>query len=240
MIVGITGSNGFIGRKLVSYLRQKGIEVAAGTRENADVTDKEKVDKFVKEVKIIVHLAAYQNVFDDSYNKFEAVTVLGSKNVLEAAKKYNKKVILFSSEVVFGNKSDFYTKSKKAQVRLAKKYKQVEIVYPPVVIDFKQKKKWWQLTYGGVMMMAGDRNKNINYIDMEDLCRFVYEKITSNTKTRLPIKTLTKTEFLKKMKKEIGGWQLPFRISKQGLKGLNLVLNHTKYGRLIESILENE
>jgi nucleoside-diphosphate-sugar epimerase len=238
--VAVTGSNGFIGKFLVKSLMDNGFEVLRGTHKNADVTNKKALEKFIKKSDTVVHLAAYQNVFDRSYDNFEKVNVEGTRNILELAKKYNKKVILFSSEVVFRNSTDFYTKSKKAQLKLAEKYKNVEIVYPPVVLNLKQKLPWWKLMPGGIMMAIGDGNKMINFIKISDLCRYIVKMLKATNKEPMPVQTMTKKEYLQKIRAMTGGFKMPFLIPIWIIKLLLVILRLTKYRILLESIIENE
>lgn len=117
----ITGGAGFIGSHIADYFIEKGDEVvvldnlSSGKKENlskktkliiGSVTDKEILEKAVKGVDCIFHLAAVVSV-PLSFQKPKLcmkVNVDGTKNVLEAALKNNvKKVIFSSSAAVYGN-----------------------------------------------------------------------------------------------------------------------------------------
>lgn len=238
--VAVTGSNGFIGKFLTKYLADFGFEVYRGTRQNADVTNVKKLERFIKNCDAVVHLAVYQNVFDNSYEKFEEINIKGTKNVLNLCKKYGLKVILFSSEVVFRKSNDFYTRSKKAQLEIAKKYKNVEIVYPPVVLDLNSRLNWWQLMPGGIMAAIGNGNKEINFIEVKDLCKYVKEILELKKVPSLPIKTKNKIEYIKYIHKFTGGLYIPFRIPITFIKIAERIFSGTKYKKLLESIIENE
>ena len=74
----------------------------------ADIKDKKKLSKIIKEYKIdaIIHLAAYLNVSEAEKNKKKYYTnnVIGTKNLIEACNKTNVKNIIFSSSCsVYGN-----------------------------------------------------------------------------------------------------------------------------------------
>jgi nucleoside-diphosphate-sugar epimerase len=237
--IAITGSKGYVGKFLIGALRSNGFEVIEGNKKNADVNDVIKLEKFVKNSDVVIHLAVYQNVFDKSYDNFEKVNVEGTKNLLERCKKYDKRVILFSSEVVFRKSNDFYTTSKKEQLALAKKYKNVEIVYPPVILDLKQKIPGWKLMPGGIMASIGDGNKKINFIEVGDLCGHVLELIKNN-KSKLPIKTMTRSEFSTYVHERMGGFKMPFRIPIGFIKLAYVFFGKIKYGILLESIIDNE
>lgn len=238
--VAVTGSSGSIGKVLVKVLNDNGFKVIQGNSKNVDVTKISDVKRFVEKCDVLIHLAVYQNVFDTNYDNFEKVNVHGTKNVLEVCKEFKKKVILFSSEVVFRNSSDLYTKSKKAQLEIAKKYSNVEIIYPPVVLDLKQKYPWWKLMPGGIMASIGDGNKVINYIDIDKLCVYVVNLLKSNNKTSLSVEKMSRKNFLIKINNIVGGFRMPFRIPIGVLKFLLIFLRKTKYRLLLESVIENE
>jgi len=235
--IAVTGSNGFIGKFLVKTLRDSGFMVIEGTRDNADVTNKRLLESFIKNSDAVVHLAVYQNVFEKSYIRFKKVNVEGSKNVLDLCKKHKKGLILFSSEVVFNKSDDFYTRSKKAQLETAKKYNNVEIVYPPVVLDLKRKLSWWQLMPGGVMATIGDGSKKITFIEVRDLCWHVVN-LLNGINNELPVKTMTKYQYLDRVHKISGGFKLPFRTPIWMIRILAKLFVKTKYSKLLESILD--
>ena len=74
----------------------------------ADIADKKKISKTIKENKIdaIIHLAAYLNVSEAEKNKkkYYMNNVIGTKNLIEACKNTNVKNIIFSSSCsIYGN-----------------------------------------------------------------------------------------------------------------------------------------
>ncbi len=115
----ITGMAGFVGYHLFRNLSEKGNEVigldnfdhpcgASVDCIKGDVTDSLLVNKLIKDVDEVYHLAAQINV-DRSYKQknltFE-VNVNGTKNVVEACKRYNKKMIFASTSEVYGTARD--------------------------------------------------------------------------------------------------------------------------------------
>lgn len=70
-----------------------------------DILDREIIDSLVKQVDIVVHLAAQVSV-DRSYIEPELtwdINVKGTQNILESAKWYDKRVIYASSSEVYGS-----------------------------------------------------------------------------------------------------------------------------------------
>ncbi|MDD3876063.1 MAG: NAD(P)-dependent oxidoreductase [Bacteroidales bacterium] len=97
--IAITGSSGFIGKHLLNHFKRLHYKIVEiDLTKGIDITKKEDLDK-IQHFDIIIHLAARSFVPDSFiypeaffYNNF-----LSTLNVLELARKYNAKVIFFSS-----------------------------------------------------------------------------------------------------------------------------------------------
>ncbi|MGN0973230.1 MAG: dTDP-4-dehydrorhamnose reductase [Bacilli bacterium] len=79
-----------------------------------DITDKEAVDKLITEVKpdVILHCAAWTavDIAEDMYDKVYDVNVVGTENLVEAARNNGSKIVYISSDYVFdGTKDGIYT-----------------------------------------------------------------------------------------------------------------------------------
>ena len=122
MIVFVTGVAGQLGHDVINELNKRGLDaVGSDVRtENEilnksnrnryvqlDITDKEAVDRVVKELKpdAIIHCAAWTNVdgAEDQINKplVKRINVNGTDNLVKAAKKVGAKFMYISTDYVF-------------------------------------------------------------------------------------------------------------------------------------------
>ncbi|MFH1240652.1 MAG: NAD(P)-dependent oxidoreductase [Candidatus Diapherotrites archaeon] len=99
----VTGSAGFIGKKLVRALRRNRHQVIefSHSKEN-DVTDFKQINSALKGVDVVYHLAA---VLDETKkSEMRKVNVRGTENALEAAAKNNVQQFIYLSSIgVYGN-----------------------------------------------------------------------------------------------------------------------------------------
>ncbi len=151
----VTGATGYIGKDLVKELRKK-YKVKILTRRNinspdvirGNIRNYETLEKAMKDIDYVFHLAAYGNHFG-GYKNLLSVNVEGTKNILKAAVKNNVKRIIYASSMaaVFKNPTN-YGLSKKEAEKVVKKYsKKIDIVSlrPTIVYDSERLeilKKW--------------------------------------------------------------------------------------------------
>ena len=116
MKVLVTGTSGQLGFDVMEELKRRGYEGVGADRSETeadfphvtlDITDREKVMKVVKEMKpdVIVHCAAWTNVdaaeAPENLEKVRAVNVDGTRNLAEAAKAVDAKMVYISTDYVF-------------------------------------------------------------------------------------------------------------------------------------------
>ena len=116
MKVLVTGTSGQLGFDVMEELKRRGYEGVGADRSETeadfphvtlDITDREKVMKVVKEVNpdVIVHCAAWTNVdaaeAPENLEKVRAVNVDGTRNLAEAAKAVDAKMVYISTDYVF-------------------------------------------------------------------------------------------------------------------------------------------
>lgn len=106
----VTGSAGFIGKKLCKALEEKGEEIFLyDIQHGQDVRDYFLLNKVFRENNFdtVIHLAARAGVrtskeFPDEYI---STNIQGTYNVLRCAEQYGVKVVFFSSSSVFGSQN---------------------------------------------------------------------------------------------------------------------------------------
>jgi len=111
----ITGSAGFIGYHLGNFLKKRGYQVigidnflhpcrAKADNIYADIRYFQDIEPLVQKADLVFHLAAQINVDKSIVNPEETfdINVKGTINILEACRKYKKKLIFASSSEVYG------------------------------------------------------------------------------------------------------------------------------------------
>lgn len=112
-ITGVTGQLGYDIKKELIKRNVKQDQIIALNADELDITNKEQLTNiFIKEKPdIVFHCAAWTNV-DDAEDNIEICTKInaeGTKNIVEACKKSNAKLIYISTDYVFdGKKEGFY------------------------------------------------------------------------------------------------------------------------------------
>ena len=104
MIIAVTGSEGFVGKKLVENLKQENYQVIEiDLSKGIDITKKADCET-IPYFDTLIHLAARSYV-PDSYiypSDFYYINFIGTLNMLELCRKYNSRFV-FTSSYVYGN-----------------------------------------------------------------------------------------------------------------------------------------
>lgn len=92
----ITGSTGFIGSRLISFLVKRGYEVKGV---NKEITDIDKLKPHFMNAEFVVHLAGKKphSLSENKSNDMFLVNVLGTMNVIRLCLENNSKLINISS-----------------------------------------------------------------------------------------------------------------------------------------------
>lgn len=112
----VTGVNGQLGYDIVKELKSRGYqdeEIVGLDINDMDITDSEQVNNMFESINpdIVFHCAAWTNVdgAEDNYELVEKVNYVGTKNITNASKKCNAKLIYISTDYVFdGTKDGIY------------------------------------------------------------------------------------------------------------------------------------
>ena len=109
----VTGAGGQLGRELVDAARHAGHDVVGFAKAELDITDRSAVDAAVSAVKpeVIIHAAAWTAVdaCESDPDKAHLVNVIGTHNVVQAARKVGARTVYISTDYVFdGEKSSPY------------------------------------------------------------------------------------------------------------------------------------
>ncbi len=114
--------NGFLGEKIVSVFRKKGIKVISADPErkadySLDITDQQSLIYLFKELNpgLVLLPAGITNVefCEAEQEKAFQVNVEGTRNVVDACRAFNSKLVFFSTDYVFdGTKGNYSEKDK--------------------------------------------------------------------------------------------------------------------------------
>ena len=215
----VTGASGFVGKYFIDYIKEEYnvIAIARRSQNESGISYHPNIHwvqwdiantSFLNQVlgfiiakgcaDFIVHLAGYYNFNYKYHPEYERTNVLGTKNVLELAKKLNIKRFLFSSSLAacsFDNKDRLineeteadahfdYAISKKKGEELVKLYTphfSISIIrfaavfsdwceYPPL---YKFLSTWLKKGYDS-RILAGKGFSGVSYIHIYDLARLM-------------------------------------------------------------------
>ena len=222
----VTGGAGFIGSHLMEFLEDKGYEVIGldnlqwSTRQMknmviGDIRDIELVDFLVSKIDEVYHLAAQINVDYGNEHPHETydINVGGTLNILEACRKYGKRMIYASTSEVYGSAQtekiseehpldaqSVYAASKLAADRLCKAYSDTYGTDVRILRNFNTFGNYQRYnSYGGVIaifvdralhnkppIINGDGKQERDYIHITDALRG-YELIAEKGKRGQPI-----------------------------------------------------
>lgn len=117
MAVLITGAKGFVGSRLVSFLKESGFDLADFA---VDITDRQAVLSWSSDKKIeaVIHLAAIMGGRNKSL--FKKINIDGTGNIIELCKKIRAGRLIFMSSLraLSSAKDDSYVNSKKEAEKL--------------------------------------------------------------------------------------------------------------------------
>lgn len=106
----VTGAKGQLGSDVVKRLNILDIEAISVDKDDFDIVDKDQTEGYILKEKpdVVVHCAAYTAVDkaeDDKENCY-AINVEGTRNIAEACKKVDAKMVYISTDYVFDGKGN--------------------------------------------------------------------------------------------------------------------------------------
>lgn len=106
----VTGVNGQLGYDVIDRLNELEIEAIGVGRNDFDISDKDKTQEYILKSKpdVVVHCAAYTAVdkAEDEKEKCYAINVEGTRNIAEACKKIDAKMVYISTDYVFDGQGE--------------------------------------------------------------------------------------------------------------------------------------
>src|SRR5699024_12083241 len=102
----ITGANGQLGQELQKLLSERKLSFVAFDSHQLDITDRKTVMSVFKQENpdVVLHAAAYTNVDaaeGEGREKNWQVNVEGTKNIADASKRFDVKLVAVSTDYVF-------------------------------------------------------------------------------------------------------------------------------------------
>lgn len=104
----ITGSNGFLGKRVCRLLKQMGDSVFGyDISDGYDICNKEQFKNFATEnkCKVVIHLAAIANlnIYQNDINIGERINIMGTKNILDVCEELQMRLLFASTCCTYGN-----------------------------------------------------------------------------------------------------------------------------------------
>jgi len=173
----VTGSSGFIGSHVADVLEEQGYSVvlfdAVSSKYKSkfqkeiigDILKPEDIEKAIEGCDVVYHFAAQADIdaFSDMPSKTITANIIGTQNVLDAARKHKVKRFMFASTIyVYSELGSFYRVSKQACEKIIEEYqKEFDLDYTI-------------LRYGS---LYGPRANEFNFISNALLQAFKNKKI---------------------------------------------------------------
>ncbi|MFH1588338.1 MAG: NAD-dependent epimerase/dehydratase family protein [Candidatus Diapherotrites archaeon] len=130
----VTGSRGFLGKKLVNKLNAKKYIVKEfDFDEGQDIRNKEQIMQAVKGVHVVLHLAA---ILDENSKELFEVNVNGTRNVCEACEKEKAKLVFLSSVGVYGDFNG--TANESSPLNPITPYEKSKLESEKIVLNFQE------------------------------------------------------------------------------------------------------
>ena len=182
----ITGSSGFISKKLSNYLKNKNYKVFCTSRIKKDIfyfdlKNEYNLKHTIPKFDILIHLAYFKG---RSYSAEKKYNINGSKNIFLLAKKNNAKIIFISSQSANSNSYSNYGKIKYELESIAADF-DAYIIRPGLIYEkdtnmgiFGKIEKIIKIS--PFIFVPNGLNKKINLCKIETFVKFVNNIVVNN------------------------------------------------------------
>ncbi len=247
MKVLITGSNGFLGKNLVEFLKTKEeFELFLYDKDNSE----NELRHYCKNCDFVVNFAGVNrtsNVSDFSYGNVGVI-----ETVVNYLKAFNNKAPIVYSSSIQAEKDNDYGKSKKQAEEFLFKYSQ-DYNVPVYVYRFNNLFGKWSIpNYNSVIatfcyniardlpIVINDENAKINFCYVDDVVKEVYSAILGNPS--LSGRFCEVKEVYQKTIGEVAKLIRSFKESRDGLKVINVadLFEKKLYSTYLSFLPENE
>ncbi|MDC0057791.1 NAD(P)-dependent oxidoreductase [Pelagibacteraceae bacterium] len=196
----ITGSNGFISKKLKNYLIKKNYNVFATTRVKNnelyfDLKNELSAVYTIPKFDILIHLSYIRK---KSFKEEQGYNINGTKNIFLLAKKYNAKIVYISSQSANKNSYSNYGKIKYEIEKMALQFN-ATIIRPGLIYDKNSRNGLYGnieklIKYMPFLIVPNGLNKKINLCNIEKFNDSI-NNILNNTNYTLKINLYEKENY---------------------------------------------
>lgn len=257
MKVLVTGSSGYIGKNLINYFKSKKIKIVQfDLVDGYDILKVKDLQKKLKEVDYIVHLAAIADVYEAAKDPITTlrIGVEGTTNLILAANKFFiKKLIYISTWEVYGEPR-YQPVDEKHECNPDHPYSIAKYSGELMVRSYTNKTPWLILrlgtVYGSIMrptsvisrfiskslknepiIIHGSGNQGRQFTHIDDICQAILLALKSDRKNSIFNITDDKVITIK---------QLAFLIKKITLSDSRIMFGKSREGDVIPSIISNK
>ncbi len=196
----ITGATGFIGKNLVKSLSNENIICLVRKSSNikllkelkiklayGDLTDKNSLDKSLKNITTVIHLAAAISI---NKEELKNVNLIGTKNLIQSCEKNNvKKIIVLSSMAATRKYLDNYGKSKKIVERLVKESKLNYTILRPTLVYGENSNSLQHIInhlkkFPFIIPLIGKGKSYLQPVDVKDVVKVIITSINKKPENK--------------------------------------------------------
>lgn len=248
----LTGSSGFIGSNLYPILLQRNQVWCYDKKDGLDIFD-DQIEDIIKQIDIVVHLAAETSVNGSFKNpdKHFTVNTIGTARIAYLCQKYNKKLIFPSTGAYHFPELSPYAKSKYLAEEIVKTIKSPKVilrlfnVFGPNMNPDSGSIMYNFLTEKDIVVY-GSGEQTRDFVHVRDVCQIIKEAVSDKWNDKI-IEIGTGQEytinyvaelFAHFRKKKVGYHEAPKREIKWSIANTQML--RSLYKRELTTNLEND